>query len=62
MITDSNIKRGETVQSMTKPYKFFTYLGPSQLNKEYFIAEDDDTSVIRDDLRKVDYMPWDQES
>lgn len=62
MITDSNIKRGETVQSMAKPYKFFTYLGSSQLNKEYFIAEDDETSVIRDDLRKIDYMPWDQES
>ena len=62
MITDSNIKRGETVQSMAKPYKFLTYLGPSQLNKEYFIAEDDETSVVRDDLRKIDYMPWDQES
>lgn len=62
MITESNIKRGETVQSMTKPYKFFTYLGPSIKDKEFFIAEDDETSVIRDDLRKVDYMPWDQES
>ena len=45
MITDSNVKRGETVQSVANPYKFFTYLGPSQLNKEYFIAEDEETDA-----------------
>lgn len=62
MITDSNIKRGETVQTKTKPYKFFTYLGPSQLNCDYFIAENDETGVVQDNLCRKDFEPWDQES
>lgn len=62
MITDSNIKRGETVQTITKPYKFYTYLGPSQLDKECFIAEEDDTNVIHDDLLRKEFIPWDQTS
>lgn len=62
MIISSNIKRGDTVQTIEKPYKFFTYLGPSQQNAEYFIAEDDETDEIRDDLLCKDFMPWDLES
>lgn len=62
MITNSNIKRGDTVQTKTQPYKFATYIGPSQLSKEYFIAEDDETNEVRDNFVRIEWMPWDQES